>query len=331
MGRCTDCKQQTQNFCYVHQEFVCVKCLLASRTHGRCVVGSYRSWVEDSAYVWPPKCVICSEEVEDNHRVTRLECLDVAHDNCLKTKVPDDHACPKCKTPLYPADSSSNPIADNLREVLKDAPWRRTDPPAGNQHDDVGTQPADQSANPEKPDSVAVNVSNLEPEDTTSSGKMADQQASEAPERHVISKSRQAPGHPSTNPIDIEAGIVDGTPVGGDRIGKENNQRMYDHDDKEQKARRANFQRRVRMTQKFVKGHRRQIIFLFAIVLCVAVSVIVIGSIIRRAQTRIQLTEEASSEFQKLIHPRHGPRMHEFVENWENTAEQVARDRLPAS
>lgn len=75
MGRCLGCKKQTQNFCYVDQEFVCPSCLITTNVHGRCVVGSYRGWVQDSAYKWPPSCVICSEDILTDQGIQRLPCF----------------------------------------------------------------------------------------------------------------------------------------------------------------------------------------------------------------------------------------------------------------
>jgi len=151
MGRCVGCRSQTQNFCHVHQEFACVNCLVDAPGHARCHVGAYRDWVNDSSYPWPPKCVICSEELVSDDGVSRLLCLAIVEDSCLASKAPEDGQCPHCEvrlpekalnstrlhqfesqdapcptcsqTSMIPSSTDKNSIASHLRSKLKGLPW----------------------------------------------------------------------------------------------------------------------------------------------------------------------------------------------------------------
>ncbi|KAJ8903433.1 hypothetical protein NDN08_004541 [Rhodosorus marinus] len=122
MGRCIGCRKQTQIFCYVHQEFVGLECLVGSLGHARCYVGSYRGWVQDSSYPWPPKCVVCSKELMSDDGVTRLTCLAIVEDSCLMNRAPGDGKCPHCETSLVPPRTDGGAIAQDLRIKLKDVP-----------------------------------------------------------------------------------------------------------------------------------------------------------------------------------------------------------------
>jgi len=123
MGRCGDCRKQTQNFCFVHQEFVCPASLAATDIHDRCVVGSYRKWVQDSSYIWPPKCPICDDELKTDDELVRLTCLHVSHLECMKSNPPAQLACPICMTPLVPQPNDQSPLALKMQKQLADAPW----------------------------------------------------------------------------------------------------------------------------------------------------------------------------------------------------------------
>eukprot|EP00186_Timspurckia_oligopyrenoides_P004662 CAMPEP_0182448530 /NCGR_PEP_ID=MMETSP1172-20130603/27878_1 /TAXON_ID=708627 /ORGANISM="Timspurckia oligopyrenoides, Strain CCMP3278" /LENGTH=393 /DNA_ID=CAMNT_0024645439 /DNA_START=39 /DNA_END=1220 /DNA_ORIENTATION=+ len=123
MGRCAECRKQTQNFCFVHQEFICPASLVASDAHDLCVVGSYRKWVQDSAYPWPPQCSMCSNEIKTDENVIRLTCLHILHAKCLVESPPPQGACSICRAIVVPPPNDTTPLAQKLRAQLSDASW----------------------------------------------------------------------------------------------------------------------------------------------------------------------------------------------------------------
>ncbi|KAA8495617.1 Zinc finger protein-like 1 [Porphyridium purpureum] len=123
MGRCGDCRKQTQIFCFVCHEFVCPASLAEKAAHDRCVVGSYRKWVQDSSYKWPPECALCSQEIEVEQESVRLTCLHVLHAKCLVDAPPPALACPECGTPIVPLPTDTAPLAEKLRRQMARAEW----------------------------------------------------------------------------------------------------------------------------------------------------------------------------------------------------------------
>uniref|UniRef100_A0A7S1TLC5 RING-type domain-containing protein n=1 Tax=Erythrolobus australicus TaxID=1077150 RepID=A0A7S1TLC5_9RHOD len=123
MGRCAECRKQTQTFCFVHQEFICPASLASAEAHALCVVGSYRKWVQDSSYEWPPKCALCATELTIETEVARLTCLHALHAKCLAYSPPQNLSCPVCAAAIVPGPNDTTPLAQKLRHQLSGAAW----------------------------------------------------------------------------------------------------------------------------------------------------------------------------------------------------------------
>ncbi|CAN8061775.1 unnamed protein product [Agarophyton chilense] len=122
MGRCGTCRSHTQHFCFVHQAFVCDTCLVANESvHTRCVVRTYRNFIEDSSYVWPPVCSACANPLDVDGDNVRRTCLHVEHAVCIENSKPPDHKCPACQAPLLDNQSASqiaHVLSIRLRNML---------------------------------------------------------------------------------------------------------------------------------------------------------------------------------------------------------------------
>uniref|UniRef100_A0A7S2ZKC9 ZFPL1-like B-box zinc-binding domain-containing protein n=1 Tax=Rhodosorus marinus TaxID=101924 RepID=A0A7S2ZKC9_9RHOD len=190
MGRCVGCRKQTQNFCHVHQEFVCVYCLVDARGHARCHVGSYRDWVNDSSYPWPPKCVICSEELVSDDGVSRLLCLAIAEDSCLANKAPEDGKCPHCETSLIPSSTDTNSIASHLRSKLQDLPWVKEIAPSIGQPPPERGEPIGTTTNAKGDVTIDFGVSAIQ--ERAHGDKVSAQNRGDVPEIDVDDKQQKA-------------------------------------------------------------------------------------------------------------------------------------------
>lgn len=120
MGRCGGCRSQTQRFCFVHQEFVCEACLVndESKIHARCVVNTYRKWVQNSSYEWPPRCSVCSAELSADGDIVRRTCLHLEHAPCLENSTPPEHPCGACQLPLEKSLDSSEIGKAILKRIM---------------------------------------------------------------------------------------------------------------------------------------------------------------------------------------------------------------------
>lgn len=118
MGICKGCGiVVTSLYCYAHRVNVCESCIVGQ--HSRCVVQSYKRWLEDVDY--DPSCPLCHSDMERGE-VVRLVCHDLFHLDCLK-KFTQEHGestpvCPLCSSPIVPPDANVSPIAQNLRSHL---------------------------------------------------------------------------------------------------------------------------------------------------------------------------------------------------------------------
>lgn len=129
MGLCKCPKRKVTNqFCFEHRVNVCEHCMI--QKHPKCVVQSYLQWLEDSDY--NPRCQFCSQDLADEPCV-RLICYHVFHWVCLDKyarSLPEDTApagytCPACQDCIFPPENLVSPVAETLREVLKDVNWAR--------------------------------------------------------------------------------------------------------------------------------------------------------------------------------------------------------------
>ncbi|KAJ8906826.1 hypothetical protein NDN08_003312 [Rhodosorus marinus] len=190
MGRCVACRNQTQNFCHVHQEFVCVDCLVDAPGHARCHVGAYRDWVNDSSYPWPPKCVICSEELVSDDGVSRLFCLAIVEDSCLANKPPEDGQCPHCETSMIPSSTDKNSIASHLRSKLKDLPWVKKIAPNIGQPPPERGEPIGTTTNAKGDVTIDFGISGIQ--ERAHGDKVSAQRRGDVPEIDVDDKQQKA-------------------------------------------------------------------------------------------------------------------------------------------
>jgi hypothetical protein len=115
----------------------------------QCIVQSYLQWLQDSDY--NPNCDFCQRELsretcvrlvcyrKKRHYVMKMELIihirfsDVVHWACLdkharqlsSDTAPAGYTCPLCHECLFPASNLLSPVADALRETLKDVNWAR--------------------------------------------------------------------------------------------------------------------------------------------------------------------------------------------------------------
>ncbi|KAJ7357486.1 Zinc finger protein-like 1 [Desmophyllum pertusum] len=129
MGLCKCPKKKvTTQFCFEHRVNVCEHCLVSS--HPKCIVKSYLHWLQDSDY--NPVCTLCNGSLAEGD-VVRLICFDVFHWGCLNSyaaslptnTAPAGYTCPNCKSPVFPPEKQISPVADQLRQMLANAPWAR--------------------------------------------------------------------------------------------------------------------------------------------------------------------------------------------------------------
>lgn len=131
MGLCKCPKRKVTNqFCFEHRVNVCEHCMV--QKHPRCVVQSYLQWLQDSDY--DPTCKFCSSDLtEGSAEVVRLTCYCVFRWSCLdkyarslpENTAPAGYTCPKCDTCIFPDDNLASPVADALRQKLKEVNWAR--------------------------------------------------------------------------------------------------------------------------------------------------------------------------------------------------------------
>ena len=119
MGICKGCGLVvTSLYCYAHRVNVCEGCIVEQ--HPRCIVHSYKSWLEDVDA--DPNCSLCHSNLEHGD-VVRLVCLDLFHLDCLCRQIreqPTDSGpkCPICSFPIVPPSNNASPIAEFLRPYL---------------------------------------------------------------------------------------------------------------------------------------------------------------------------------------------------------------------
>jgi len=129
MGLCK-CPQRkvTNQFCFEHRVNVCEHCMV--KKHPKCVVQSYLQWLQDSDY--DPNCSLCHQDLAEEPCV-RLVCYHLFHWVCLDRHMrnlptdtaPAGYACPSCQECIFPAEKLVSPVADALRNLLKDVNWAR--------------------------------------------------------------------------------------------------------------------------------------------------------------------------------------------------------------
>jgi hypothetical protein len=86
--------------------------------------------LQDSDY--NPQCILCENPLKDNETI-RLVCLDVFHSTCIDkyasslpaNTAPAGYQCPKCKECIFPPTNLASPIAQVIRDKLKDFNWAR--------------------------------------------------------------------------------------------------------------------------------------------------------------------------------------------------------------
>lgn len=71
MVKCA-CGTRTTLFCFVHRKGVCDDACLSGPGHTRCVVQTYRSWIEDPDHEWPPRCAACAKVIEEGESLPPL-------------------------------------------------------------------------------------------------------------------------------------------------------------------------------------------------------------------------------------------------------------------
>jgi len=129
MGLCKCPKRKVTNqFCFEHRVNVCEHCMVSS--HKKCVVQSYLAWLQDSDY--NPDCSFCNSPLSEEECV-RLTCYCLYHWNCLDnhcrnlpaTTTPEGYTCVQCDALIFPAENLVSPVADQLRNHLKDVNWAR--------------------------------------------------------------------------------------------------------------------------------------------------------------------------------------------------------------
>jgi len=98
---------RTPFFCFVHKRGICENdCLAPSANkkgeHVNCVVKTYREWLTDAEYDWPPRCSLCFQKLDDDpNNVIRLVCKCLYHRRCLAEKLKADvaaHQISKCSS-----------------------------------------------------------------------------------------------------------------------------------------------------------------------------------------------------------------------------------------
>lgn len=118
----------TNQFCFEHRVNVCEHCMV--KKHPNCVVQSYLQWLQDSDY--DPNCPLCHQDLSEEPCV-RLVCYHLFHWVCLDRYMrnlptdtaPAGYACPSCQECIFPAEKLVSPVADALRNLLKDVNWAR--------------------------------------------------------------------------------------------------------------------------------------------------------------------------------------------------------------
>jgi len=129
MGLCKCPKRKVTNlFCYKHRVNVCEFCLV--QNHTKCVVQSYLNWLKDSDY--DSTCAVSGKPLEQIDPV-RLLCYHVFDWPALSQKfseypantAPGGFLCPVCSGPVFPSENQAGPVAEALRERLKQASWAR--------------------------------------------------------------------------------------------------------------------------------------------------------------------------------------------------------------
>lgn len=99
--------------------------------HAPCVIQTYLAWLSDSDF--DPICKICSKGLKGQDCV-RFPCLHVIHTDCCdrhytqfpKNTAPAGFKCVYCDDKIFPQLNQLGPIADQLREKLKNFSWART-------------------------------------------------------------------------------------------------------------------------------------------------------------------------------------------------------------
>lgn len=132
MGLCKCPKRKVTNlFCFEHRVNVCEHCLVAN--HQRCIVKSYLQWLQDSDY--SAVCTLCNRALSDEEcgECVRLSCYDVFHWSCLNkyaqqfpaNTAPAGYTSPNSGSCIFPQTNLVSPVADALREKLKQVNWAR--------------------------------------------------------------------------------------------------------------------------------------------------------------------------------------------------------------
>jgi len=129
MGLCKCPKRKVTNlFCYEYRVNVCEYCLVEK--YPKCIVRSYLEWLKDSDY--STKCPLSRKELADvecvclmNYHVFDWNALNSHFAKLPPTTAPAGYKCPITGDPLFPAENQAGPVAEALREKLRQAPWAR--------------------------------------------------------------------------------------------------------------------------------------------------------------------------------------------------------------
>lgn len=130
MGLCKCPKRKVTNlFCFEHKVNVCENCMVAS--HDSCIIQTYLAWLSDSDFL--PVCKLC-EKPNTFGPCIRFPCLHIFHIDCInnrfsklpKNTAPAGFKCPECNDKIFPSLNAGGPLAEQVKEKLKDFSWART-------------------------------------------------------------------------------------------------------------------------------------------------------------------------------------------------------------
>jgi len=99
--------------------------------HGSCIIQTYLAWLTDSDFL--PVCKICLQPLNFGTCI-RFPCLHVFHIGCVndkfkkfpKSTAPAGFKCPDCNEKIFPKLNSAGPLAEQVRDKLKEFSWART-------------------------------------------------------------------------------------------------------------------------------------------------------------------------------------------------------------
>lgn len=130
MGLCKCERRKVTNlFCFEHRVNVCEHCMVTA--HGCCIIQTYLAWLTDSEFL--PVCKICLQPHTFGQCI-RFPCFHVFHIGCVndkfkkfpKSTAPPGFKCPDCNEKVFPKLNSGGPVAEQVRNKLKEFSWART-------------------------------------------------------------------------------------------------------------------------------------------------------------------------------------------------------------